>query len=293
MPAAALAVSLAVLLAVSLAACGFPGPREDDRVRLPPTLTGGVVPGERVKKLLQAADAEWRRWGGQSVRLPAGEGACAIVVSGACEPVDDGCGKEQSVALCPVVDEFWTHIRLSSGESFHHDCSRTGICEHRLPPGAPPLKTPAWSAAFISTIMHRAGFTQAEFPSSPFHANYVVAARDGLSTAYTVEPTPTYVAPGDLVCTTRFADRPQYSPADIGLVTPHGPVSGATPMHCDLVVAVDLSRRLAQAIGGNVMQAVSLIDIALDPQGRLSPSVNASRPWLLVLRLRPEIRAAN
>ena len=74
---------------------------------------------------------------------------------------------------------------------------------------------------------------------------------------------------------------------------PNAVASRPTPMHCDLIVAVDLSRRVAQAIGGHVMLAVSLIDIELDRQGRLSPQVNDDRPWLLVMRLRPEIRAMN
>ena len=276
-----------------LGACSLAGSRVGHEMMLPPQLTGGVVPGNRIKKLLQVADAEWRRWGGQVVKVAARERPCAIVVSGECVTIDDGCGKEQSVALCPVVEEFWAHIRRTSGERFFHDCSRVGVCEHALPPGQPAVRTPAWSAAFLSTIMDRAGFTQAEFRSSPFHANYVVAARDGETTAYEVVPTPAYVAPGDIACTTRLADRPQYTPQEIGLLMPNAVASRPTPMHCDLIVAVDLSRRVAQAIGGNVMQAVSLIDIELDRQGRLSPQVNDDRPWLLVMRLRPEIRAMN
>ena len=66
-----------------------------------------------------------------------------------------------------------------------------------------------------------------------------------------------------------------------------------TPMHCDLVVAVDLSQRWARAVGGNVMQSVSMSEIALDAEGRLSPRVNSLRPWLLVMKLRPEMRAKN
>ena len=300
-------------LLACLAACAFPGQdaggrvsppgrpegefrsaqREGSPVSLPDTLTGGVIPGERVKRLLHVADAEWRRWGAQVVRIPDGDCACAIVVSGECEPIADGCGQEQNVALCPVVNEFWAHIRLLSGESFSHDCSQTGVCEHTLPAGRLVLKTPGWSAAFLSAVMHRAGFAAAEFLPSPYHANYVVAARDGLTTAYTVVPTPAYVEPGDIICTTRFAAIAQYTPDEIALLTPNDGSTGATPMHCDLVVAVDLTQRRAGAIGGNVMQSVSMSDIALDAQGRLSPRVNAQRSWLLVMKLRPELRAAN
>lgn len=251
------------------------------------------MPGARLKKLLHVADAEWRRWGAQVVLVAKGERVCAVVVSGECEVVEDGCGREQTVALCPVVSEFWAHIRLASGEDFHHDCSRTGVCEYRLPEGVDAGRTPGWSAAFLSSILDRAGFTADEFLPSPFHANYVVAARDGLTTAYTVAPTPAYVEPGDIICATRFADRPPLTPQEIALVTPHAMLSKATPMHCDLVVAVDLSQRLVHAIGGNVMQAVSMSQIDLDEQGRLSPLVNPRRPWLLVMRLRPEVRAGN
>ncbi|MBA3477745.1 MAG: DUF2272 domain-containing protein [Lautropia sp.] len=284
---------LGVAFTGCVVACSFSGPGGEPLARLPAGLTGGVVPGDRVKKLLHVADAEWRRWGGQVVRIPTDDPICAIVVSGECKVIEDGCGKEQTVALCAVVNEFWTHIRLASGEDFNHGCSRTGVCEHTLPAGAPAEKTPGWSAAFISTLLHRAGFTAGEFLPSPFHANYVVAARDGQTTAYAVAPTPAYVEPGDIVCTTRFADRPQLTPEEIELLTPNGLPSRATPMHCDLVVAVDLSQRLAHAVGGNVMQAVSMNQIDLDGQGRLSPLVNPGRRWLLVMKLRPEVRAGN
>jgi hypothetical protein len=277
-----------------LLACGSTGCiRDDPYARLPPTLTGGVMPGNRLRKLLEVADIEWRRWGAQVVEAPAGGSPCAVLASGACEPVEDGCGKEQTAALCPVVNEFWATIRLAGGESFYHDCSRTDVCEHSLPAGLVAEKTPAWSAAFISSMMHRAGFTAEEFLPSPYHANYVVAARDGATTAYTVVPTPAYVAPGDIACATRFDDRPPLLPEELSQVEPTGPWSHATPMHCDLVMAVDLSRRIAHVIGGNVMQAVSMTGIELDAQGRLSALVNVNRPWLLVMRLRPEVRAAN
>lgn len=282
-----------MVLLAAVWGCTAPAPVPDPFARLPPDLTGGVIPGNRVKTLLQVADAEWRRWGGQVVRIAQDERVCALVVGGSCEVVDDGCGQEQNVALCPVVNDYWSFIRRASGENFNHDCSRTGVCEYKLPPGTQAIKTPAWSAAFLSTIMHRAGFGPDEFRPSPFHANYVVAARDGATSAYTVVPAPAYVEPGDIICTTRFADRPQLTPEEIALLTPDSPLTSATPMHCDLVVAVDLSQRRARAVGGNLMQSVSLNDIALDAQGRLSSRVNPMRSWLLVMKLRPELRAGN
>jgi hypothetical protein len=260
---------------------------------MPVGLSGGVLPGARLARLLRIADAEWRRWGAQVVKVPQGNRVCALVVSGECEEIDDGCGQEQNVALCPVVDEFWSYIRLASGEAFRHDCSRTGVCEYRLPAGAQAVRTPAWSAAFLSTVMHRAGFTAQEFLPSPYHANYVVAARDGATTAYTVAPTPAYVEPGDIICATRLAAGPQFTPQEVALLTPSGPLTRPTPMHCDLVIAVDLAQRWARAVGGNVMQSVSVSEIALDPLGRLSPAVNELRPWLLVMKLRPEMCAKN
>ncbi len=294
---AVVALSVVAGLCAALAGCGTTSADSHGAARvplaLPDNLTGGVQPGNRLRNLLRVADAEWRRWGSPRVRVTRDGQYCAIVVSGDCEIIDDGCGKEQDVALCPVVDTFWTSVRQATGIRFAHDCSRTGVCEHRLPPGARPVDTPAWSAAFISTIMLRAGFAEGEFRPSPYHADYVVAARDGATSAYSVVASPAWVEPGDLVCTTRVSARVPVAPDRIDQLLPSTTTGGPTPMHCDLVVSVDLSRRVARAIGGNVMQSVALIEIDLDDAGRVSPAVNAARPWLLVMKLSPWIRAMN
>ncbi len=137
-------------------------------------------------------------------------------------------------------------------------------------PGTEPVPTPAWSAAFISKLMHDAGFTPGEFRVSAFHAEYVVPlARDGFATAYAVVPTPAHAAPGDLVCTTRFAGEPQWGPDEIDWLSADIEIRDVTPMHCDLVVGIEREGNEARTIGGNVMQSVSLRHVALDEAGRI------------------------
>jgi len=51
------------------------------------------------------------------------------------------------------------------------------------------------------------------------------------------------------------------------------------------VVAVDAAANRLDAIGGNVQQAVARSRVTLDAQGRVNGTLNASRPWVAVLRL--------
>ena len=255
---------------------------------------GSFVGGRRLRTLLAIAESEWRRWGGQRVCTDAEGRACAILADGRCEVVDDGCGREQMPGLCAVVDHYWDSIRRTTGiHRFAHDCSRTGICEARWPGPDAPLDTPAWSAAFISALFTRAGFGPDEFLPSPYHADYVTAARDGRTSAYQVLPTPAWAMPGDLLCATRPTRRLPEPPRTVADIRASGIGGGPTPMHCDLVVSVDHSRRIAYAVGGNVMQAVSLIDVPLDSQGRIGDASQAERGWTLVMRLRDAWRAAD
>jgi len=247
---------------------------------------GPVVPTtvgpERIARMLQIAEAEWQRWGSPWVGRTADGAQCALLASGDCVEVDDGCGREMTAALCPVVNGYWAS--LGPGGIQRHTCPLTDQCEARWPPEwGPPHWTPAWSAAFISAVLRRAGFSESEFRFGKSHADYIVAARDHLTSAHDVVPTPAIALPGDLVCALREGAR--IAPAEIDRITAG---ETPTPMHCDLVVRVDFSARRLEAIGGNVQQAVSRSTVELDEQGRVAASPGAGRAWNLVMRLHTE-----
>jgi len=162
----------------------------------------------------------------------------------------------------------------------------------------------AWSAAFVSWVMCRAGQSQEQFGPSPAHARYVDQAIDGESAFEARDLAGTIPFPGDIVCadmggklglagagrhkgryrrTETFktvADRKKYG-------------RGGRPMHCDIIVKTDLRTQLTFAIGGNVKHAVSMTVIKLNGRGKIVPT--AARPWFALLTLkgdRPKTRFA-
>ena len=241
-----------------------------------------TVPPERIARMLQIAEAEWRLWGSPIIGSTADGMQCAVLASGDCVEIDDGCGREMSAALCPVVNGYWASLGPDgSGGIERHTCPLTDQCEARWSPEwGRPYWTPAWSAAFISAVLRRAGFSESEFRFGKSHADYVVAARDRVTSAHDVIPTPAIALPGDLICALREGAR--IAPTEIGRITAG---ESPTPMHCDLVTRVDFAGRRLEAIGGNVQQAVSRTTVELDEQGRVAASPGAERAWNLVLRL--------
>jgi hypothetical protein len=272
-------ISLAPWLAAAvLAGCAHPGfvePRP--------------VPPERVAALVRAAIGEWERWGRQDVRIPAGDEYCAELPGDRCLTIDSGCGKEQDTLLCTVVNEYWGAVNRGDPAAPRHWCTQVQHCEaHWDPAWGEPDDTPPWSAAFISALMQRAGFDESEFAFSDTHAVYVVAARDHRTSAYELVPTPATASIGDLVCATRQVLASDVPPTDVRALRTG---EHATPMHCDLVVAVDAVAHRLDAIGGNVEQSVARSRITLDDEQRVSAALNPARPWIAVMRLvRPAAR---
>ncbi|EHR68927.1 hypothetical protein BurJ1DRAFT_0028 [Burkholderiales bacterium JOSHI_001] len=244
--------------------------------RVAPTTVGP----ERVARLMDVALAHWQRWGAREAQLLDGQPLCLLQPDGLCDTVDDGCGDERSAGLCPLVDAYWQAVPPHTPR---HDCERTDVCVTRWPVDEtePAPWTPAWSAAFVSAVLREAGFSETEFHASDGHARYVVAARDGWASAFDVVATPAVAVPGDLVCAVRGR-------IDLGS-EPVPALDGghpATPMHCDIVVAVDVAARRLQAVGGNVQQTVARTTLELDAAGRVSAALNPFGRWVLVMRLR-------
>ena len=158
----------------------------------------------------------------------------------------------------------------------------------------------AWSAAFVSWVMQRAGLPG--FRHSASHFDYVRAARTaaaGSPYSY-MEPLATPPATGDMLCYVR-SNRAQGHRGLTAIID-----GGATglAMHCDIVVAAGAGK--AYLIGGNLNQAVSMRVLNLNAQGQwwglpmrtdgdvqCSPDTAAAcnfhrQDWAVLLKLKPQ-----
>lgn len=168
-----------------------------------------------------------------------------------------------------------------------------------------------WSAAFISWLARQAGLREAEFDFSEAHADYARAAyytraresagvpggRNVLRACPLANTSPRV---GDLVCHARGrAARIDSFDALGAALTENGLGSASVPMHCDIVVALDDAG--FDAIGGNVLQAVTQRRLAFAPGSRLlNPGYQpaacqdapgtcrhlSQQPWSLLLQWR-------
>ncbi|WP_374565512.1 DUF2272 domain-containing protein [Ideonella sp.] len=261
------------LAAIWLSSCGTPMVL---RPKVPPT----AVPPEKIARLLAEADAEWARWGRKLAHVRPGEPLCLLVSDGSCRDVDDGCGQEQTAALCPVVNDYWQAVP----ERFVNTCRLVDVCEWQWPrdSGLTRDDNKAWSAAFVSAMMARAGFTTTEFMPTGRHALYIEAARDGYASAYEVVRTPSVVSPGDVICSSRGRSRYRIDPSTLHAI------GAGDEMHCDIVVAVNTPEGHLEAIGGNVKQTVAKTIVPIDADGRLQYDASADRNWVLAMRARTE-----
>lgn len=264
-----------------------------------PVTHPGATPRERI---VEIATQEWARWGGQVVRLGRDDSACVTyspvpapelppplpegdtpadpqadaqgqIPTSAdtetngnqpplshCLSFPDGTGMEATPLGCTLARRYWGIV----GE--------TPSC------GQVTQGAWAWSAVFISWVLRKAGLDERQFLTGQSHSMYVVDARDGIlpSPAFHIEPMPALPRPGDIICAGRGREHYLEDIGEIGF--------GTTPMHCDIVVAVDPAARVVRAIGGNVQQSVSLEEIELGDSGRLDGLTNSHMPWLLVMR---------
>ncbi len=139
------------------------------------------------------------------------------------------------------------------------------------------IDTP-WSAAFVSWLARQAGLGPGEFVFSEAHADYAGAAwqagadeAQGRANPFALRAcdlarTPSRI--GDLVCHARSHDESFSTFQAIGRILATRPAGGAAlPMHCDVVVAVDAKG--FDAVGGNVLQSVTLRRLAFARRTRL------------------------
>jgi hypothetical protein len=208
---------------------------------------------------------------------------------------------EDDRAFFPVIAGYWSATPGYAGV-FH---SQQAIWSQSKVAGwAEP-----WSAAFVSWVMCEAGLgREAEFVRAERHIDYIDQAIEHTLTrsaegAYRARGLDTGPPrPGDLLCASRegealtLGEREQHLRnvmAAAGLsgndprvytLTRRAGKAGA-PSHCDIVIKVDTRVGRLAAIGGNVLNSVSLTIVKLDGGRPVPTNGHLGRPWFAVLEL--------
>lgn len=188
-------------------------------------------------KAVSIAKREWAGWGKPTIGKDG-------------KQINKG-GFEASKGFSERVGEYW---RVGTGQSF--DGKDRDI---------------AWSSAFISYLMKKAGAGD-NFVYSPSHSKYITDSIANRKQGKINEPFVGYktseVAPqvGDLVCYTRQSG--------VNYDT-----TGAYLSHCDLVV--EKKSNEIEVIGGNVNQSVTKRILKTDSKGRIA---DTKQNWFVVLK---------
>lgn len=239
------AAALLALLAAAGCATAPPPPVREAPVAYPPSIRD---------RILRIAEAEWAEWG----RLTAGPGLPRP------QP-----GAEGATDSFPRVLAYWRAV--PEAEAAAAIARNRALWSGRLAgvPGPGVWSDPAWSAAFVSYVMRTAGVDEREFHPSAAHAFYLDAIlRDAAEFPAQApfiphDPAARAPEPGDLICADR-SRRPLVSWRDRLSET-----GQFRPMHCDLVIRT--APGLAEAVGGNIADAVTLTLYPADAAGHLLP----------------------
>lgn len=205
------------------------------------------------------------------------------------------------------VAGYWRDAGLAGAMSAQPDA---GACL-AVPDGAmsPPLCRAfmvdhPWSAAFVSWVMVRAGLPG--FHPSPSHVDYVRDAWRGAGNAYAlVDPEAATPAAGDLLCFARGNGQP-FGYAGLQKFLAAG--NGSLAMHCDIAIGTSRDGAYLYLVGGNVLQGVTLRQLALNRRGALwslprgntdgcAPGNESAcsfnrQDWVALLKLRPQAELA-
>ncbi|PWR23399.1 DUF2272 domain-containing protein [Zavarzinia compransoris] len=235
--------------------------------------------------MVRIAAAEWTRWGRREVEIQPGRSLLLL-------PSTAATVWEHEREAFPMLAEYWCATpphrnyweiaAISAG--FAEVRAADGAIEQealdRLPVGRSPFAEP-WSAAFVSWVVYGAGVPESRFRYSDTHWDYVADSANA-GRAFRIagidEAAP---RAGDLVCATRSAPPARHWRQLVA--------EGSRPMHCDIVVgragcSFSPSGQCIEAIGGNVLQGVTLSRIAVDARGRVMPGGWApGRDWIAVL----------
>jgi len=246
-------------LLLLLAGCAAP-------VAPPPAPPLPYPPSARLR-IIDIAITEWREWGESEADDT--------------EPSPSGPQAEALPDNFPRLVAYWHSVPDEEGAVARN---RAIFARDPATPGPQLWAEPAWSAAFISYLMVRAGLDHAEFRPSASHAFYLdaltaTAAAWPALAPFVPEPAWQAVpAPGDLICMDR-------SPQPLADWAQRARDQGRfRPMHCDLVVAAGPGE--VEGIGGNVGDTVLRTRYAADAAGRLLPRRPGRAPWVVVMRNR-------
>ena len=205
-------------------------------------------------RILRIAETEWEEWG----RLAAGPGLPRP------RP-----GAEGATDAFPRVLAYWRAVPEAEAAAAIARNRALWSAQLAGTPGPGVWSDPAWSAAFISYVMRAAGVDEREFRPSAAHAFYVDAIlRDAAEFPAEApfvphDPAARAPEPGDLICADR-SSRPLLSWRNRLTET-----ARFRPMHCDLVIRTGPG--VAEAIGGNIADAVTLTLYPADAAGHLLP----------------------
>jgi hypothetical protein len=180
------------------------------------------------------------------------------------------------------IGDYWASVRFNDVFVIQNQIWR--YTDGRAGWGVP------WSGAFVSFVMCKAGLVNPEFVRSGTHVSYIrpaVAQRDGARsgyayTAYDVaEAVP---APGDLLCAAREDEEMVIDNLEAFRNNPRH-----FGYHCDIVVGFDVSdprkAGIVYAIGGNVINAVSLTEAPMSRGHVVKVRTPVGRNWFAVLKL--------
>lgn len=200
------------------------------------------------------------------------------------------------------VASYW----IESGTGGSAECAYAASSPYPLPGCRSFVVDKAWSAAFVSWVMRKAGLPGFRYSAS--HIDYVRQAyRDPALSPYLVQaPQAAKPVPGDMLCYVRMDSR-IFGFSQLATLLSLPDASGLA-MHCDIVVGND--HATAWLVGGNVQQAVTLRMLPLDARGYLSmlpmrtladppcspnapANCNANRQdWAVMLKLKPAAELA-
>ena len=129
----------------------------------------------------------------------------------------------------------------------------------------------AWSAAFVSYVIRRAGVASTAFQFSNAHRAYIYDAfaasaaemtNEAGERSYRACPVTTRPRPGDLICFQREPSMAGVSDEYVrerirGELASNSTTRSVRRAHCDVVAYVDAPARKVYSIGGNILQSVT------------------------------------
>lgn len=145
-----------------------------------------------------------------------------------------------------------------------------------------------WSAAFVSYVMCKAELSNEQFKRAASHSEYIAAAiekREDSRPNYMFRAQDigeAFPIPGDVICAARD-DAGQ----SINSIKDFKAKPGHSAYHCDIVVGFDRTDDkpgVVYAIGGNVLNAVTMTETPLSNRRLVPVKAPHARNWFVILK---------